>query len=237
MSLCVSCRQRYRPNLSITVFLAPMLALPLLSRPTVLAGEDTSNVTVISHTTTNLLRRRAQCNCHLFGHQPFDRRRRKLSSMLTTSLLIRNDAYHLHVASPTVLIVDLSTTLDRRGFYCNYRPSPTVSTGDDAATAYKDAVDRFLGKTVDLKFVQPKPAGLVRNFYIQSQKDYPLGDNKYCSSRRGCARVFAVFSSYLLWREWEKKRRGTGLILISLCICTEYFIVCLSALSWRGVMM
>ncbi|CAB1119509.1 unnamed protein product [Ectocarpus sp. CCAP 1310/34] len=32
--------------------------------------------------------------------------------------------------------------------------------GDDAATAYKDAVDRFLGKTVDLKFVQPKPAGL-----------------------------------------------------------------------------
>lgn len=36
-----------------------------------------------------------------------------------------------------------------------------VGEGDDAAIAYKDAVDRFLGKTVELKFLQPKPVGLV----------------------------------------------------------------------------
>lgn len=29
--------------------------------------------------------------------------------------------------------------------------------------AYKDAVDRFLGKKVDLRFVEAKPVGLVRN--------------------------------------------------------------------------
>lgn len=33
---------------------------------------------------------------------------------------------------------------------------------DDAGEAYKDAVDRFLGKTVELRFVTPKPYGLVR---------------------------------------------------------------------------
>lgn len=33
--------------------------------------------------------------------------------------------------------------------------------GDDAAVAYKDAVDRFLGEKVDLKFLTPKPVGLV----------------------------------------------------------------------------
>ncbi|CAB1108432.1 unnamed protein product [Ectocarpus sp. CCAP 1310/34] len=43
-----------------------------------------------------------------------------------------------------------------------------VSEGDDAATAYKDAVDRFLGKTVDLKFGQPKPAGLLKRMFGSS---------------------------------------------------------------------
>lgn len=38
-----------------------------------------------------------------------------------------------------------------------------VLAGDDAAEAYKDAVDRFLGKKVDLRFVDPKPTGLVRS--------------------------------------------------------------------------
>lgn len=44
------------------------------------------------------------------------------------------------------------------------RPFVFVLTlaGDDAALAYKDAVDRFLGKKVDLRFVEPKPVGLVR---------------------------------------------------------------------------
>lgn len=32
---------------------------------------------------------------------------------------------------------------------------------DDAASAYQDAVDRFLGKKVDLRFLTPKPVGLV----------------------------------------------------------------------------
>lgn len=40
--------------------------------------------------------------------------------------------------------------------------------GDDAATAYKDAVDRFLGKKVELKFVQPKPVGLVSSGIVVS---------------------------------------------------------------------
>ena len=42
------------------------------------------------------------------------------------------------------------------------RPAVWVDqSGDDAAVAYKDAVDRFLGKQVDLRFVTPKPVGLV----------------------------------------------------------------------------
>eukprot|EP00904_Undaria_pinnatifida_P013569 jgi/Undpi1/9342/HiC_scaffold_26.g11800.m1 len=36
-----------------------------------------------------------------------------------------------------------------------------MSEEDDAALAYKDAVDRFLGKKVDLRFLTPKPVGLV----------------------------------------------------------------------------
>ncbi|CAN0085357.1 unnamed protein product [Pylaiella littoralis] len=46
---------------------------------------------------------------------------------------------------------------------------PVIMTeGDDAATAYKDAVDRFLGKKVELKFVQPKPVGLVSSGIVVS---------------------------------------------------------------------
>ncbi|CAN0322775.1 unnamed protein product [Hapterophycus canaliculatus] len=44
------------------------------------------------------------------------------------------------------------------------QPVIMEKAGDDAAVAYKDAVDRFLGKKVDLKFVQPKPVGLVSLF-------------------------------------------------------------------------
>ncbi|CAM9449587.1 unnamed protein product [Scytosiphon promiscuus] len=43
-----------------------------------------------------------------------------------------------------------------------------MEKGDDAAVAYKDAVDRFLGKKVDLKFVQPKPVGLLKRIFASS---------------------------------------------------------------------
>eukprot|EP00903_Cladosiphon_okamuranus_P011522 g10849.t1 len=43
---------------------------------------------------------------------------------------------------------------------------PVIMTeGDDAALAYKDAVDRFLGKKVDLRFVEPKPVGLLKRIF------------------------------------------------------------------------